>query len=113
MTPTETILAAAQSPIMATDADGRHLAIRRLTALDKLRLFKAAGPNLAQNPAWLGLAVLACSVTAIDAMPVPQPNTEAQIEALVGRLGDRGLDAVASALDAAEPTDASVDMAGN
>ena len=45
-----------------TDSDGRRLTLRRLTALDRLRLFKAAGPVLAQNQPWLGMALLACSV---------------------------------------------------
>ena len=96
MTPTETILAAA--PPTVTDAQGRRIALRRLNALDKLRLFKAAGPVLAQNQPWLGMAVLACSVAAIDDVPVPAPGTEGQIEALIARLGDAGIEAIAAAL---------------
>ena len=46
---------------------------------------------LAQNQPWLGMAVLACSVTAIDDVPVPAPTTEQQIEAMVARLGDAGI----------------------
>ena len=38
---------------------------------------------------WLGMAMLACSVAAIDDIPVPPPVNEQQIEALVSRLGDR------------------------
>jgi len=81
-----------------TDAQGRRLELRRLSALDKLRLFKAAGPALAQNQPWLGMAVLACSVAAIDDVPVPLPHAEALIEGLVQRLGDDGISAVAAAL---------------
>ena len=66
-------------------------------ALDRLRLFKAIGPMLAQNPPYLGMAMLASSVTAIDDVPVPAPATEAQIEALISRLGDTGIAAVADA----------------
>jgi len=80
------------------DPQGRRLELRKLTALDKLRLFKAAGPHLAHNQPWLGMAVLACSVAAIDSVPVPMPGTEASIEALVARLGDGGIAAVAAAL---------------
>ncbi len=76
-----------------------------MTVLDRLRLFKAAGPQLAQNGPWLGIALLACSVTAIDDVPVPMPGTELQIEALVARLGDTGIAAAAAALTRAiEPT---------
>jgi hypothetical protein len=81
-----------------TDAAGRTLHLRRLNALDKLRLFKAAGPELAQNQPWLGMAMLACSVAAIDDVPLPLPANEALIEAAVRRLGDDGITAVAAAL---------------
>jgi hypothetical protein len=102
MTPTQNVLAAAGEPLIATATDGRVLVVRKLTALDKLRLLKAAGPALAENQAWLGVAMLAASVAEIDGVPVPRPVSEQQIEALVGRLGDTGLDAAASALSGAE-----------
>ncbi|MBN8904443.1 MAG: hypothetical protein BGO51_02115 [Rhodospirillales bacterium 69-11] len=81
------------------DGQGRTLSLRRLTVLDRLRLFKAAGPVLAENAPWFGMAVLAASVEAIDGVPVPLPSSEAQIEAAVVRLGEEGLSAVAEALE--------------
>ena len=71
---------------------------RSLTALDTLRLFKAAGPVLAQNEPWLSMAGLAFSVLEIDGVPVPPPATEAQIESLIDRLGDEGLAAIANVI---------------
>jgi hypothetical protein len=38
-------------------------------------------------------------VTAIDDIPIPSPSTETQIEALVGRLGDSGIEAVAQTIE--------------
>jgi len=117
MTPSEAVLATAGAAPVVTDAEGRRIALRRLSALDKLRLFKAAGPVLAQNQPWLGMAVLACSVTAIDdvPVPVPAPSTEQQIEAMVARLGDAGINAIAVALDAEPAADSpeAVATAGN
>lgn len=115
MNPSEAIMAAATATETVTDGDGRRITIRRLTALDRLRMFKAAGPLLAQNPPWLGMALIASSVTAIDDVPVPPPSNEMQIEAMVGRLGDTGVAAIAHALrQISEPnvTDL-VDNAGN
>lgn len=77
---------------------GRKLTIKRLDALDKLRLFKAAGPELAQNEPYLGMAVFAYSVTAIDDVPIPPPVNEGQIEQAVQRLGEEGLAAVVEIL---------------
>ncbi len=111
--PSARLIADAQATGVVVDAAGRRLELRRMTALDKLRLFKAAGPDLAQNQPWLGMAVLACSVTAVDGVPVPMPVTEAQIETLIARLGDEGIGAVAAWL-APDPSRAEIaSVAGN
>jgi len=98
MTPSTSVIASAAAVQTVVDTEGRRLTLRQLTALDKLRLFKAAGPLLAQNQPWLGTAILACCVSAIDDVPVPPLVNELQIEGMVGRLGDSGIAAVAQAL---------------
>ena len=98
MSPSATIISAATTARTVTDGLGRRLTLRRMTSLDKLRLFKAAGPVLAQNQPWLGMAVLACSVAEIDNVPIPPAITEQQIESMVARLGDSGIAAAATAL---------------
>ncbi len=115
MTPSGTIIAGASELQEVVDALGRRLTLRNLTALDKLRLFKAAGSELALNQPWLAMAVLASSVTAVDGIPLPLPLNESQIEALVARLGDSGIEAVAQTLDPLSDPDHSqqVTSAGN
>jgi hypothetical protein len=115
MTPSASIMAAAAATDTVVAGDGRRFTIRRLTALDRLRLFKAAGPVLAQNPPWLGMALIASSVVAIDDLPMPPPSNELQIEAMIGRLGDVGVEAVAQALQQlSQPGPAELlDNAGN
>lgn len=113
MTPSAAIIAEAQAGRTVADADGRRIALKRLTALDRLRLFKAAGPYLSQNQPWLGMAALASSVTAIDDIPIPPPVTEQQIESLVARLGDNGISAVAAALAVDAPATTGAASAGN
>ena len=95
MTPSQAIAREAIKTVMVIDGKGRRLTLRRLTALDTLRLFKAAGPVLSQNEPWLSMAGLAFSVQEIDGIPVPPPATEPQIENLIDRLGDEGLAAIA------------------
>ena len=115
MSPSSTLITAATAAPTVSDSEGRRLELRRLTALDKLRLFKAAGPLLAHNEPWLGMAVLACSVVAIDDVPVPAPSNEQQIEAMVARLGDAGIAAIAAGLspDPAAATPDGLANAGN
>lgn len=98
MTPSQTITHEALKAFTAVDRQGRRLMLRRLTALDTLRLFKAAGPILAQNEPWLSMASLAFSVLEIDGVPVPPPATEPQIEGLIDRLGDDGLEIIADTI---------------
>jgi hypothetical protein len=115
MGPASVIVTGAAEKQTVTTVAGTQLTLRRLNALDKLRLFKAAGPLLAQNEPWLGMALLASSVVAIDEVPVPLPATEHQIEAMVARLGDEGIAAVAGALrrdGAMQPSDLAAN-AGN
>ncbi len=109
--PSATIVASSLATFVTRDAEGRELVLRRMSALERLRLFKAIGPALSQNDAYLGMAMLAASVVCIDTVPVPPPVTEGQIEALVGRLGDAGISAIAAALTAnISPTLGSTDQ---
>ncbi len=94
-----------------TDSLGRRLSLRRLTLLERLRLFEAAGAELARNDRWLGLAALAASVAAIDGVPVPLPVSKAAVEAAVQRLDEPGIAAVAAALAPEPPFDKA--LAGN
>jgi len=105
MTPSAKIIAQASDAPSVVDGLGRRLTLRRLTALDKMRLFKAAGPELALNQSWLAMAILASSAIAIDDIPIPSPSTESQIETLVGRLGDSGIEAIARALESQSDAD--------
>lgn len=93
-TPSARIVAEAAAASRVTDGAGRVLDVRRPGALDRLRLFKALGPGLAQNDRYVGYAMLAMCVSAIDDTPVPQPANESQVEALIQRLGDDGMVAV-------------------
>lgn len=96
--PSVRILSEAAQVSSVTDGAGRILEVRRPGALDRLRLFKAVGPALAENERYLGYAMLAMCICSIDGVPVPQPVNEAQLEVLVARLGDAGLMAVGRAL---------------
>src|SRR5690349_13722289 len=113
MSPSQTIIRQAQQTSTTTDQKGRKLVVRQLTALDTLRLLKAAGPELSQNASWLSMAGLAFSVVEIEGIPVPQPTTEAQIESIVDRLGDEGLTAVADMLEESQGAQLSREHVGN
>lgn len=105
VSPSEQVLASANEMWTTLDGLGRRLTLRKINALDRLRLFKTLGPTLAQNSPYLGMAMLAVAVTTIDDIPIPPPVTESQLEGLVARLGNEGIAAVARVLS--EANDAS------
>jgi len=114
MSPSEAIAATNPPVSEVKDQLGRSLTLRRLNAIDRLRLFKALGPVLSENAAYLGMALLAVSVTSIDGVPLPAPGSEAQVEALILRLGDEGLEAAASMFPEAETSsEQQANYAGN
>jgi hypothetical protein len=86
-------------PVTAETIDGRGriIKLRALNALDRMRLFKLLGPDGAPNQMLLGYATLAVAVVAIDGVDQAWPANERQLEALVGKLDEDGLGAVAMA----------------
>jgi hypothetical protein len=97
-TPSGTIIANSYQTFEVVDTLGRRLTIRRINALDRLRLLKAAGPELSQNDSWLNMAALAVSVVEVNGIPRSTPTSERQVEAIVVELGDSGLQRIAEAL---------------
>ena len=72
------------------------------------------GSDRAQNPPYLGLALTACAVKFIDDVPVPHPANEQQIENLILRLGDAGMNAAGIVVAVRDASDAEVrEEAGN
>lgn len=96
-TPSQRIVAEANAVLTVQDSLGRTIECRHPTALDRLRLFRAIGPH-ADNDRYLGMAMLAVSVTTVDGIPMPFPTAESGIEAAIYRLGDPGLKAVGDVL---------------
>lgn len=79
-----------------TDSKGRKLSLRELDPGDELDLFEACGKN-SLNQAWLGTAMMVCSVASIDGTPEPFPRTSDAVKALARRLGHHGIAAIAGA----------------
>jgi hypothetical protein len=96
--PSEAIIRAASASVSVKDAIGRQITVRRLKALDRMRICELVGAENAANDRYYGYAALAYSVSEIDGEPTATLSTKAQLEALVQRLDDEGLDAVGQAI---------------
>jgi hypothetical protein len=87
---------------IVTDSSGRKLQLRRIGVVEQMRLFKALGPELSSNDAYMRGAVIGAAVAMIDGVPLPFPNNEAALEAALERIG---LDAMPAILAVMQPAD--------
>lgn len=92
------IINAANQTVTVTDSRGRAIGIKRLNALDRMRLFETIGGANANNEAYLGYATLAYHAVSIDGEHVSRPSSKLQLEGLVSRLDDDGIQAIALAV---------------
>ena len=82
--------------IEVIDDLGRKIVVKRLTALEKMRIAKIAGSD-SSNAGYSIYITLAASVVSIDGEPEDFPMNIRAVEGLVTQLGDEGLDAVGKA----------------
>ena len=90
----ETIVKAANQSTTVTDSRGRSITFKPFNALDRMKFFEAMGAENSKNQEYVQLAAMACVVRSIDGDTIPRPSNKAQLEALVQRLDDDGLEAV-------------------
>lgn len=72
-----------------TLGSGKKLSVREITPSRMLKLL--AVEDAASTPGWVRYALSICSVTAIDDVPVPFPETADEIEQLADRIGNEGV----------------------
>jgi hypothetical protein len=109
-TPTQAIVAAARPVDVTLDPDGRKIVVRKMTPVEQFRFKKVIGRYM-DNAGYLMDAMMAASVRSVDGNPMPFPQSEADVEFILVRLGDDGWAAVQEhffslAADPAEDKDA-------
>lgn len=97
-TPSEAVVKSATEIKYVTDVRGRKLGVQRPRALLRFRLLKILGADNARNDPLLGNAMLAFLVVDINGDRLPPINSERMLEAMIDRLDDDGLAAVAECL---------------
>jgi hypothetical protein len=94
-TPSAAIVRNANKSATVVDTLGRAITVKRLTALDRMRLFAIAGPELAQNEPWISMAAIAFAVTGVGDGQYIRPNTRRELDAAVEFLDEAGIFAAA------------------
>jgi hypothetical protein len=93
-TPTQQIVQDANRIEYVTDSLGRVLGVKRINAKHRFRVVKALSTATGEKPQALFLALIACACCSVDGDQVPFPINEIQVEALISRLEQEGLDAI-------------------
>lgn len=93
-TPSEVVVRAANKTGEVTDALGRKIRFRKLSAGHKQRWAAIMGPDLIGNYICSTQGFMAYAVTEIDGDPVEVPVSYRELLLIIDRLDDEGLDAV-------------------
>ena len=97
VTPSAELIASALKEVVVTDVRGRAIKLRKPGVLAQYRLIEALG-DVAQNPVYVGMVLPIIFVTEIDGDPVSPPRSKIQVEALISRLDEAGINAIAAAV---------------
>ncbi|PKN07938.1 MAG: hypothetical protein CVU24_17995 [Betaproteobacteria bacterium HGW-Betaproteobacteria-18] len=92
-TPSEQIVKAASADVLVTDKRGRSFKLKKPGVLAQFRLVEALG-DVAKNEVYMGMVLPLIFIVAIDDDPVVQPASKLQVEALIQRLDEDGIEAV-------------------
>jgi hypothetical protein len=84
---------AVAQPVKVTDARGREITLRKPPVLAQFRFVEALGKS-AENQSYLAMTMPLIFIGAIDGVAVPTPNTKGEVEALIQRLDEEGLEAL-------------------
>lgn len=98
-TPSEQLIAKAAAEVTITDSRGRRILLKKPGVLAQFRLVEAIG-DLAQNRTYMAMVLPLIYVASIDDAIVPPMSQKSHVEALIGRLDEDGIAAVAEGIAA-------------
>jgi hypothetical protein len=93
--PSNDVVAKQNKSFVVTDAKGRAITLKKPGVLSQFRLIEALG-DTAKNVVYTSMVLPIIFVTDIDGDPIPQPQSKREIEALIQRLDDEGIEAVSN-----------------
>jgi len=92
-TPSEQLIKAADSAVTIDTPNGFKVTLKKPGVLSQFRLVKMLG-DAAKNQVYVGMMLPMTYVSEIDGKTVAYPNSERELEALITRLDEDGVNAV-------------------
>ena len=93
ITPSEQLIAKAAESKTICDANGRNITLRKPGMLAQFRLVEMLGES-AKNQVYLGMVTPLLYVVAVDGDEIRPPAKKSELEALIQRLEEAGVEAV-------------------
>jgi hypothetical protein len=91
--PSQDVVQKAIAEFTVTDSAGRVIKLKKPGVLAQFRLVEVLGES-AKNQVYMGMVLPLIYVTAVDDLPVFQPASKLQVEALIQQLDEHGVEAV-------------------
>jgi hypothetical protein len=98
-TPSAAIVKQAAARVVVESENGHSITLQKPGVLAQFRLVKILGKS-AENTVYVQMVLPLTYVAEIDGVPVSQPNSEREIEALITRLDEEGVAAVMQGVQA-------------
>jgi len=92
-TPSAQLVQKATAEVVVVDARGRSIVLKKPGVLAQFRLVEVLG-NAAKNEVYMGMVLPLIFIASIDGDELAQPTTKLQVEALIQRLDEDGINAV-------------------
>jgi hypothetical protein len=91
--PSDDVVRSAVQPVTVVDAKGRKITLQKPGVLAQYRLIELLG-DTASNQVYMGMVLPIIFVTAIDDEPVHRFTKRSELDALIQRLDEDGINAV-------------------
>lgn len=91
--PSEEAVQKAMAEFTVNDSAGRVIKLKKPGVLAQYRLVEVLGES-AKNDVYMGMVLPLMYVTAIDELPIFQPTSKREVEALIQHLDEHGIGAV-------------------
>lgn len=95
-TPSDQVAAEAQGAVVVTDARGRKITLKKPGILSQFRIVEIVGGELAKNQVYMSMILPLIYVAEIDGDPVLFPASKRELDALIQRLDEDGIETVAA-----------------
>lgn len=93
-TPSTQMIKSASAEVVVTDARGRAITLKKPGVLAQFRMIEMLGAAAAANQVFVNMVLPVTFVTAIDGDPVSRCSTRGELDALIQRLDEEGIQAV-------------------